>query len=251
MTAATPAVGNSWTSRLPPRRPALPGFGAHPKARLKRGHRRQGRVDRGAAPTMDLCSPGVARSQVLGDIPQRPSSPATAAPHAIDQLITAYDHVPSECWYSPAVCLCAHWAASTVRARPSRMVVRQMDYAELLQQVQAAAAVDLAAAEHVSLVTVATLAERMSHAELVRLGARLPDELQAAVRGGSPTCQPFGADEFVRRVAERMGVGPQGAWTQVRAVLGTLKRGVAEMEEVRQRLPRDFDALMAWGPPAA
>jgi uncharacterized protein (DUF2267 family) len=133
----------------------------------------------------------------------------------------------------------------TVRGRPSRMVVRHMDYAELLQQVQTAAALDPATAEHVSLATVATLAERMSHDELVRLGARLPNELQAAVRGGSPACQPFGADEFVRRVAERMGVEPQAAWTHVRAVLGTLEREVAEMDEVRQRLPRDFDALMA------
>jgi uncharacterized protein (DUF2267 family) len=132
----------------------------------------------------------------------------------------------------------------TVRGRPSRMVVRQMDYAELLQQVQAAAALDPATAEHVSLATVATLAERMSHDELVRLGARLPNELQAAVRGGSPAWQPFGADEFVR-VAERMGVEPRAAWTHVRAVLGTLDREVAEMEEVRQRLPRDFDALLA------
>jgi uncharacterized protein (DUF2267 family) len=129
----------------------------------------------------------------------------------------------------------------TVRGRPSRMVVRQMDYAELLQQVQTAAALDRATAEQVSLATVATLAERMSHDELVRL----PSKLQAAVRGGSPTCQPFGADEFVRRVAERMGVEPQAAWTYVRAVLGTLEREVAEMDEVRQRLPRDFDALMA------
>jgi uncharacterized protein (DUF2267 family) len=120
-----------------------------------------------------------------------------------------------------------------------------MDYAELLQQVQAAAALDRTTAEQVSLATVTTLAERMSHDELVRLGGRLPNQLQAAVRGGSPTCQPFGADEFVRRVAERMGVEPQAAWTHVRAVLGTLEREVAEMEQVRQRLPRDFDALMA------
>ena len=133
----------------------------------------------------------------------------------------------------------------TVRDRPSCMVVRHIDYAELLQQVQTAAALDRATAEQVSLATLATLAERMSHDELVRLGARLPNQLQAAVRGGLPTCQPFGADEFVRRVAERMGVEPQAAWTHVRAVLGTLEREVTEMDEVRQRLPRDFDALMA------
>jgi uncharacterized protein (DUF2267 family) len=118
-----------------------------------------------------------------------------------------------------------------------------MDYAQLLQQVQVAGALDRATAEQVILATVVTLAERMSHDELVRLGARLPDELQVVVRAGSPSCQPFGAEEFVCRVAERVGVEPH--WTHVRAVLGTLEREVAEMEEVRLRLPREFDALMA------
>jgi uncharacterized protein (DUF2267 family) len=120
-----------------------------------------------------------------------------------------------------------------------------MDYAELLQQVQAAGALDRARAEQVILATVVTLAERMSHDELVRLGARLPNQLQLAVRAGAPSCQPFGADEFVRRVAQRVGEEPQTVWTHVRAVLGTLEREVAEMEEVRVRLPREFDALMA------
>ena len=120
-----------------------------------------------------------------------------------------------------------------------------MDYADLLQQTQTAAALDRATAERVIWATVVTLAERMSHEELVRLSRRLPKELQAALRAGSPTCQPFGADEFVRRVAERVGVEPQAAWTQVRGVLGTLEREVAEMEAVRQRLPPEFAALMA------
>jgi uncharacterized protein (DUF2267 family) len=85
----------------------------------------------------------------------------------------------------------------------------------------------------------------MSHDELGRLGARLPAELQGALGAGSPSCQPFDADEFVRRVAERVRVEPQTVWTHVRAVLGTLEREVTEMEEVRVRLPREFDALMA------
>ena len=80
-----------------------------------------------------------------------------------------------------------------------------MDYADLLQQTQTAAALDRATAERVIWATVVTLAERMSHEELVRLSRRLPKELQAALRAGSPTCQPFGADEFVGRVAERVG----------------------------------------------
>jgi uncharacterized protein (DUF2267 family) len=120
-----------------------------------------------------------------------------------------------------------------------------MDYAELLQQVQVAGALDRATAEQVSLATVVTLAERMSHDELVRLGVRLPAELQVAMHAGSPSCQPFGADEFVRRVAQRVEEEPQTVWTHVRAVLGTLEREVAEMEAVRVRLPREFDALMA------
>src|SRR5215218_9256657 len=80
-----------------------------------------------------------------------------------------------------------------------------MDYAELQQQVQAAGALDRVTAERVIVATVVTLAERMSHDELVRLGARLPAELQLAMRAGSPSCQPSDADEFVRRVAQRVG----------------------------------------------
>ena len=119
-----------------------------------------------------------------------------------------------------------------------------MDYTELLQQVQVAGALDRATAEQVIVATVVTLAERMRHHELVRLGAQLPAELQGAVHAGLPSCQPFDADKFVRRVAERVGVEPQTVWTHVRAVLGTLEREVAEMEEVRVRLPREFDALI-------
>jgi uncharacterized protein (DUF2267 family) len=120
-----------------------------------------------------------------------------------------------------------------------------MNEAELLQQVQAAAALDRATAERVILATMVTLAERLSHQELVRLSPWLPDQLQAAVHAGSPACQPFDADEFVGRVAAHVGVQPQVAWTQVRAVLGTLDRDVAELQALRQRLPREFDALMA------
>jgi uncharacterized protein (DUF2267 family) len=120
-----------------------------------------------------------------------------------------------------------------------------VDYAELLQQVQAAAALDRDTAERVLLATTVTLAERLSRHEQAQLRGRLPDGLQAVVAAGSPTCRPFDADEFVGRVAERVGAQPQAAWTQVRAVLGTLDREVAEMEALRQRLPREFGALMA------
>jgi uncharacterized protein (DUF2267 family) len=120
-----------------------------------------------------------------------------------------------------------------------------VDYAELLQQVQAAAALDRESAERVLVATTMTLAERLSRHELTQLRGRLPEELQAALAAGSPTWRPFDPDEFVGRVAERVGAQPQAAWTQVRAVLGTLDREVAELEALRQRLPREFGALMA------
>jgi uncharacterized protein (DUF2267 family) len=120
-----------------------------------------------------------------------------------------------------------------------------VDYAELLQQVQAAAALDRESAERVLLATTMTLAERLSRHELTLLCVRLPEELQAALAAGSPTWRPFDPDEFVGRVAERLGAQPQAAWTQVRAVLGTLDREVAELEALRQRLPREFGALLA------
>jgi uncharacterized protein (DUF2267 family) len=120
-----------------------------------------------------------------------------------------------------------------------------MNDAELLQQVQAAASLDRATAEQVILATMVTLAERLSHQELAPLSARLPDGLQAAVDAGSKACQPFDADEVVGRVAERVGAQPRAAWTQVRAVLGTLDREGGEVQALRQRPPRDFDALLA------
>jgi uncharacterized protein (DUF2267 family) len=120
-----------------------------------------------------------------------------------------------------------------------------VDYAELLQQVQAAAALDQDTAERVLVATTVTLAERLSRHDLAQLCVRLPEELQTALAAGSPTCRPFDPDEFVGRVAERVGAQPQTAWIQVRAVLGTLDREVAELEALRQRLPREFGALMA------
>jgi uncharacterized protein (DUF2267 family) len=50
-----------------------------------------------------------------------------------------------------------------------------MNDAEMLQQVQAAAALDRATAERVLVATMVTLVERLSHQELARLGTRLPD----------------------------------------------------------------------------
>ena len=120
-----------------------------------------------------------------------------------------------------------------------------MDYAEVLQQVQAAAALDRATAQRVLWATTVTLAERLSRHDLAQLRRRLPEELQGAVAAGSPTCRPFDADAFVDRVAERLGAPPAAVWTQVRAVLGTLDREVAELAALRRRLPREFGALMA------
>ena len=119
-----------------------------------------------------------------------------------------------------------------------------LEYDQLLQGVEMAAGLDRAGAERVVRATLATLAERLDREEFAPLAAQLPDKLRQtpAAAGGQPG--PFPPEEFVRRVALRAGTGQDSAWTQTRAVLATLRLSVAEVEQVRQRLP-DYDSLMA------
>src|SRR4029450_8861512 len=63
--------------------------------------------------------------------------------------------------------------------------------------------------------------------------------------GGGPDGRVGGAGHAGAGGGRGGGGGRRAAWTHVRAVLGTLEREVAEMEAVRQRLPREFNALMA------
>jgi uncharacterized protein (DUF2267 family) len=90
-----------------------------------------------------------------------------------------------------------------------------------------------------------TLAERIDREEARQLATQLPPELAPWVFTDGPA-EGFDVDEFVRRVAEREGVGTGEAQAHARAVLATLRRHVSpkEVADVAAELPRDFGPLL-------
>ncbi|MFI7492383.1 DUF2267 domain-containing protein [Micromonospora echinaurantiaca] len=93
--------------------------------------------------------------------------------------------------------------------------------------------------------TLRTLTERISGGEAADLADHVAAELRPLLIKGTEDPEPFGHDEFLRRVAERADVAPDVAEAGVRAVLQTLHRvvGHAEFEEALAQLPADLRAL--------
>src|SRR4051794_17737462 len=92
-----------------------------------------------------------------------------------------------------------------------------MDYRGFIATVREDAHIPDEEAERAACATLQTLAERISIGETEDLAERLPDELRPCLTpaGGD---RHFHADEFLRRVAERVGVDPPTAGRGARAV---------------------------------
>jgi uncharacterized protein (DUF2267 family) len=124
-----------------------------------------------------------------------------------------------------------------------------MEHQDFLTTVQQAAGVDRQTAERATIATLQTLAERISREEARDLADRLPPELAgwlaAETRG-----QPFGVDEFLRRVAEREGVDPRTAEQHAGAVFLALGRALGrdELDDVLAQLPQEYGPLLRWAP---
>jgi uncharacterized protein (DUF2267 family) len=121
-----------------------------------------------------------------------------------------------------------------------------MEQDEFITKVGQRADVSLEAAGMLATATLQTLAERISGGEAEDLAAQLPTELKALLMGAEEPAQAFGADEFVRRVADRAGTDPDRATTGVRAVFATLREAVSrgEFDEITSQLPKDLRALV-------
>jgi uncharacterized protein (DUF2267 family) len=101
-------------------------------------------------------------------------------------------------------------------------------------------------AEAAARATLQTLAERISAGQARDLAEQLPPELAPwlATLGGA---EPFGVDEFLRRVAEREGADVSRAERDARAVFAALGRCVRrrdELDDVASELPKDFGPLL-------
>ena len=85
---------------------------------------------------------------------------------------------------------------------------------------------------------------RITPRETHVLAAQLPRDLRPFVLSPKGGPERFGAEEFVRRVGEREGVGDEEAAAHARAVLATLDEAVAgDLDYVRAQLSGDYAAL--------
>jgi putative drug exporter of the RND superfamily len=97
--------------------------------------------------------------------------------------------------------------------------------------------------------TLATLSERVTPREMQVLASQLPDDLSKAATSALER-ESFGADEFLRRLGEREGVGQGEAAAHARAVLLTLEETMAgDLDYVRAQLSEDYAPLFD-APPA-
>jgi uncharacterized protein (DUF2267 family) len=118
-----------------------------------------------------------------------------------------------------------------------------MQYEEFIAAVQQrAGGIPREQAEKVTSATLQTLAERITAGEAVDLAAQLPKALKDDLRKQRPEAEAFGLQEFVDRVAQRVGEPPSEAREHVRAVLTTVREAVSggEFDDIMQQLPDEF-----------
>jgi uncharacterized protein (DUF2267 family) len=123
-----------------------------------------------------------------------------------------------------------------------------MDYDEFVAAVAQAIGDDRCAAEQATGATLQTLGERLGKDEAVNLVPQLGPQLGALVFSVTPP-QPYGVEEFLRRVADREQVDPATAEKHASAVLMVLAQILSdeEYDHMRGRLSKDHTPLLPKG----
>lgn len=121
-----------------------------------------------------------------------------------------------------------------------------MRHDEFMTKVGQRADISLEAADAGTAATLRTLAERVSGGAAAELATQLPSELQAHLTGAEEPAEPFGADEFVRRVADRAGTDADRATAGIRAVFVTIRETVTSgtLDRVETQLPKEYAGLV-------
>jgi uncharacterized protein (DUF2267 family) len=120
-----------------------------------------------------------------------------------------------------------------------------MDYESFIATVEGTAHVSGEEARAAACATLNVLSERITPGEAEDIAVRLPPELRECIDpAGRP--EPFHADEFVRRIAERVGVDEDAAEREARGVFAALWGAVGpdEFADMRAQLPKDFNPLL-------
>jgi uncharacterized protein (DUF2267 family) len=121
-----------------------------------------------------------------------------------------------------------------------------VDYQDFISTVEREAGLrDDSDAERAVRATLETLAERLSGGEADDIRHRLPPEIRPMMHDGA-SAEPFGLEDFLRRVAERERVDPGTAQRHARAVFAALGRAIGhdELHDMASELPKDFEPLL-------
>jgi len=120
-----------------------------------------------------------------------------------------------------------------------------MDYESFIATVEGTAHVPAEEARAAACATLTVLSERITAGEAEDIAVRLPPELRECI---DPAGRPerFHVDEFVRRVAERVGADEDAAEREARGVFAALWAAVGpdEFADMRAQLPKDFSPLL-------
>jgi uncharacterized protein (DUF2267 family) len=94
--------------------------------------------------------------------------------------------------------------------------------------------------------TLRTLAERITGGEAEDVARVLPEELRPFLFPTREEAEPFGLDEFYRRVADRAGVDRATAARHASAVFAALGVAVApgELRDMAAQLPQEYEPLL-------
>lgn len=101
-------------------------------------------------------------------------------------------------------------------------------------------------AETATRAALSTLGEYLTDREGLDLAAQLPQGLREHLRHEPPECSKlFSYQDFIQRIGEEEGVGPQDAAEHARAAVGVLEEAVSEseMQDVRRQFPGEFAPL--------
>ncbi|MFJ8470038.1 DUF2267 domain-containing protein [Streptomyces swartbergensis] len=101
-------------------------------------------------------------------------------------------------------------------------------------------------AEEITTAVLEVLSQRIRPGEAADVAAQLPEPLRAPLTGdGERQAESFGVEEFLRRVAERVGARPRTAEWDASAVLSTLADAVSggELNQILSQLPSGYAAL--------
>ncbi|MEV4786128.1 DUF2267 domain-containing protein [Streptomyces tuirus] len=122
-----------------------------------------------------------------------------------------------------------------------------MEYDTFLAKTAERAGVSLEAAEALTRATFEVLADRISGGEAQDLAEPLPEPLKSWLRTDEEIAKGYGANAFVRRVADRAEVPRELAEAGIRAVLATLREAVGDQEfrDATAQLPGEYDILLS------